>query len=170
MYILFNESGSGFESMFGPDLNSSYESYVIGRNTTYDNYDNESKVSVKLIHILILITICFVCVIIPFFYVDMMHFCFDIKSKFRTIHLCKCKKIKTKIEPIFDDCHSKDIDTDTDTNKDICTICLSVNNQKSMTLRCGHKFHETCIREWAYVSYEKSYNAYCPLCRNNIFV
>jgi hypothetical protein len=157
MYILLNESGSGF----GPDFNSSYELYVISRNTTYDN---ESKVSVKLIHILILIFICLVCVIIPFFYNDIIDFLFNIKSKCRTIHLCSCKKCKTKIEPIFYDCHSMD------TSKDNCTICLSVNNQKSITLRCEHKFHEACIKEWAYISYEKTNNAHCPLCRKNIFV
>ena len=53
MYILLNKSESGSESVFGPEFNSSYESYVIDRNNTYDNYDNASKVSVKLIHILI---------------------------------------------------------------------------------------------------------------------
>ena len=175
MYILFNEShndsesgfmsgsgsGSSWELSFGPEFNSSYELYVISRNNTYDN---ESKVSVKLIHILILIVVCLVCVIIPFFCDNIIDFLFNIKSKCRTIHFCSCKKYKTKIEPIFDDCHSMDTDTE------ICTICLSLNNQKSLILHCKHKFHEACIKEWAYISYEKYNNVPCPLCRKNIFV
>ena len=168
MYILFNESGSGsgFESGFGPVFNSSSESYVISRNTTYDSYNTESNVPVRLIYTLILIFICLCCVIIPFFCDDMMYFCVNMKSKCRTIHLCSCKKcsIKPKIEPIFDDCHS--IDTATD----ICTICLSVNNNKSVTLRCDHRFHEVCIKHWVDVSLKKYNNVPCPLCRKNIFV
>jgi hypothetical protein len=166
MYLLLNESGSGSELGFGPKFNSSYELYVNTRNTTSENYDKESGIPIKLSYILILMTICLVCVIIPFFYDDLIDFFLNIKSKCRTIPFCKCKNffIKSKIEPIFDDCQT--ICTDTDT----CTICLSVNNQKSITLRCDHKFHEACIKEWAYISYEKTNNAHCPLCRKNIFV
>jgi len=166
MYI-FNRSGSesGSESGFGPEFNSSYESYSAINNTydNYDNYDNESKVSVKLIHILILIFICLVCVIIPFFYDDIIDFFFNIKSKCRTINCYSCKKcsIKPKIEPIFDDSLSKDTD--------MCTICLIVNNQKSITLCCEHRFHEACIRHWVDVSLKKYNNVPCPLCRTNIF-
>jgi hypothetical protein len=163
MYILLNESGFGSESGFGPEFNSSSESYVISRNTTDDSY-NESNSPVKWIHILILIFICLVCVIIPFFFDDMMYFFFNIKSKCRTINWCSCKKcsIKPKIEPIFDDCHS--------TDTDMCTICLSVNNNKSVTLRCDHRFHEVCIKHWVDVSLKKYNNVPCPLCRKNIFV
>lgn len=43
----------------------------------------------------------------------------------------------------------------------ICPICLENNNNLSKTLKCKHKFHEQCIKQWMLNKFE------CPLCRMN---
>ena len=55
---------------------------------------------------------------------------------------------------------------------EICCICLEkIENEKSKTLNCTHKFHDECINSW--ISYKNiivSVNELqleCPLCRAN---
>ena len=46
-----------------------------------------------------------------------------------------------------------------------CTICLqNTNILTSKILRCGHKFHSSCIKEWFK---EDNIKKRCPLCRSN---
>ena len=46
-----------------------------------------------------------------------------------------------------------------------CTICLqNTNILTSKILRCGHKFHSSCIKEWFK---EDNIKKSCPLCRAN---
>ena len=43
-----------------------------------------------------------------------------------------------------------------------CTICLNeLENNIIIKWKCGHKFHEECIKNW---------NNGCPICRNNNLV
>lgn len=39
-----------------------------------------------------------------------------------------------------------------------CSICLQ-EYRTFIRLKCGHKFHEKCIKNWSQESYR------CPLCR-----
>lgn len=47
---------------------------------------------------------------------------------------------------------------------DECSICLETYapTHPPVALKCGHAFHEVCVRQWAQNS------AYCPLCRRKI--
>jgi len=58
----------------------------------------------------------------------------------------------------FDNSQANDSD-----NEDICPICLkSLNNKMEVTtLRCDHKFHFPCIRDW-FIK-----NITCPVCRRD---
>ncbi len=46
-----------------------------------------------------------------------------------------------------------------------CAICLTPTSKTRATkeLRCGHRFHNSCILEWS----ERGHNS-CPMCRKNI--
>lgn len=54
-----------------------------------------------------------------------------------------------------------DIRSDTDSNFEICSICMESMNNK-YTLPCAHSFHKKCVNEW------KKYNKTCPNCRKII--
>ena len=51
----------------------------------------------------------------------------------------------------------------------VCTICLESKrwHQSIRYLKCGHRFHTHCIREWEKVQLNKSqFNSYkCPICQ-----
>ena len=54
---------------------------------------------------------------------------------------------------------------------DLCSICmdkLNVNydtkNDKSVSLKCGHCFHEKCLKSW----YKSSTKKNCPICRETL--
>lgn len=51
------------------------------------------------------------------------------------------------------------------TNDDTgCPICMmEYREEKVLKLRCGHKFHSTCIRDW------NQANSSCPICRGDIY-
>ena len=51
---------------------------------------------------------------------------------------------------------------------DNCAICLTINNKKSIKLRCNHIFHNACIKEWNNVSINENTKTSCPLCRTLI--
>lgn len=52
---------------------------------------------------------------------------------------------------------------DTKNIDDNCVICLeSLKNKKISKMRCGHIFHDTCIKEWL----DSSSYQNCPICRN----
>jgi hypothetical protein len=46
-----------------------------------------------------------------------------------------------------------------------CSICLTPTSRTRATkeMRCGHKFHRSCIEEWV----ERGHDS-CPMCRKNI--
>ena len=47
-----------------------------------------------------------------------------------------------------------------------CSVCqrsLANSANKTVNLRCGHVFHEKCIKEWL------KHNQTCPSCYQNIF-
>lgn len=51
------------------------------------------------------------------------------------------------------------------TNDDMtCPICMiEFREEKVLRLRCHHKFHSSCIRDW------NQANSSCPICRGDIF-
>ena len=50
---------------------------------------------------------------------------------------------------------------------DVCNVCMTNNDVTSMTLSCGHKFHETCLlKSFRYHLYKKE----CPYCRTEVFM
>ncbi len=51
-----------------------------------------------------------------------------------------------------------------ESEEDLCSICYEdINNgSKINTLKCGHKYHYKCIKDWYFV------NATCPDCRGKI--
>lgn len=44
--------------------------------------------------------------------------------------------------------------------KNVCSICLDDMTNLFTTLKCGHKFHGICIKDWF------SASTSCPLCRD----
>ena len=45
-----------------------------------------------------------------------------------------------------------------------CPVCMmTLNELKVLRLRCGHKFHSECIRDW-----NRSKHS-CPVCRTSIY-
>ena len=54
-------------------------------------------------------------------------------------------------------------------DKNICTICLEDNNNKSVKLECSHVFHKKCINKWIkQVNKNQNQQFVCPLCRTII--
>lgn len=54
----------------------------------------------------------------------------------------------------------------TNENKDYCSICLEMNNNTSIELKCkcGNKFHSNCVK-----NLKKHNIKICPLCKKNIY-
>ena len=49
-------------------------------------------------------------------------------------------------------------------DEDSCPVCMEAyKEQHVIVLRCMHKFHSSCIRDWNVA------NSTCPLCRTEIF-
>jgi hypothetical protein len=46
--------------------------------------------------------------------------------------------------------------------KEFCSICLEYCNDAPMYVKCGHAYHQNCIKEWL------SSKSSCPVCRENI--
>jgi len=44
--------------------------------------------------------------------------------------------------------------------KEMCSICLEYCNDAPMYVKCGHAYHQNCIKEWL-----KDYDYKCPICR-----
>lgn len=49
-----------------------------------------------------------------------------------------------------------------------CSICLEDNNNSSIVLECGHKFHKKCINNWIKECRHSGRHSSCPLCKNII--
>ncbi|VVU95606.1 Ring finger domain [seawater metagenome] len=58
-----------------------------------------------------------------------------------------------------------------------CMICLNNNKNDTITINCGHKFHNKCLKKWLLTQENiKYYNEYenmhlegtCPICRQTI--
>jgi len=47
----------------------------------------------------------------------------------------------------------------------VCNICKDLNNDSSINLKCGHKYHRECIL----LSIKHSSNE-CPYCRQYIYI
>lgn len=49
--------------------------------------------------------------------------------------------------------------------EDICSICLEkLDFNEKKTFRCGHVFHDKCIKQW----FKSSYSFKCPNCKQCI--
>jgi len=46
-----------------------------------------------------------------------------------------------------------------------CKICLEKLSDPVKTLQCGHKFHESCIKDWFIKNLDERKIPLCPLCR-----
>ena len=46
--------------------------------------------------------------------------------------------------------------------KEMCSICLEYCDNAPMYVKCGHAYHQNCIKEWL------STKSTCPMCRENI--
>ena len=75
----------------------------------------------------------------------------DIEKNIKNINYNKIfNKLENKIYSDFD-------------NNNNCSICIETLNENIVSLKCGHKFHFNCIKEWIYL------NNNCPLCRTIIY-
>ena len=91
-------------------------------------------------------------------------------KKIKKIMCINCKKIKKIM------CKNKILPNTTRLSNTIktlneidnCAICLTINNKKSIKLRCNHIFHNACIKEWNNVSINENTKTSCPLCRTLI--
>ncbi|MCH9631670.1 MAG: hypothetical protein S4CHLAM37_16950 [Chlamydiia bacterium] len=45
---------------------------------------------------------------------------------------------------------------------DDCTICMGENTGEALKVKCGHIFHDACIKPWL------AKQATCPLCREDL--
>lgn len=156
-------TGSGYESGSGSRPGFFYE-YEYNYSNEYDS--SNSNKAFKF-YIFIAFLICFVCLLLPY----TAELCGNIKNKWcvklkiecmriKSINCYKCKlnwfNIKNKINP----------DSNDTIDNEICTICLSDNNNVSTTLNCHHTFHNQCINKWIDTSMQNNSDILCPLCRN----
>jgi len=47
----------------------------------------------------------------------------------------------------------------------MCSICYQDDNQYSISISCGHRFHINCIQKWWYQQNNDYISASCPMCR-----
>jgi hypothetical protein len=49
-------------------------------------------------------------------------------------------------------------------DEDSCPICMmELREEKILKLRCEHRFHSSCIRDW------NETNSSCPVCRMDVY-
>lgn len=51
-----------------------------------------------------------------------------------------------------------------ETDDRMCSICLCDSPPERVVLNCGHKFHESCVKDWM----TRARFARCPLCRSGL--
>jgi len=58
----------------------------------------------------------------------------------------------------------------------VCTICLNQQNNKTIEIKCGHKFHKNCLKQWVINQNniilgrpddDLAVTGTCPLCRQS---
>jgi hypothetical protein len=69
------------------------------------------------------------------------------------------------IRTISDERISSILEETTAPTDDCCSICYDDNEKKQyIKLKCGHKYHVNCIKEWL-----KRDNNKCPMCMTDVY-
>jgi hypothetical protein len=86
------------------------------------------------------------------------------RAKIKNDNMPNYPSPKTLKKPFFSTLSKYVIVPDDNDSDEECTICLDSlnNNNKVSTLKCGHKFHNCCIKNWMKI--KKT----CPICRKRI--
>lgn len=104
-------------------------------------------------HKFLFYTLCFILVLdLISFGTGLMTFCVYLTVSSGFVKTEKYKKIKCNVDMIF--------------NNEECAICLEdyILHQELVNLKCDHKFHESCIKQWFI------FNKVCPTCKTNMWI